>query len=139
LQVSSVQFVCCEQALSTSIKCVSVRSLRIRYGRTMESCIIKESMVDHHSTCGQNDSLQRRTVTRGRLISAAPVNRRGQLCRCVALAHGCCRKLTGKLIDLLSCRYRLIPPPTHTHTHTHTRPFNGPFFRDYPGEPVPER
>jgi len=23
----------------------------------------------------------------------------------------------------------------HTHTHTHT----GPFFRDYPGEPVPER
>jgi len=26
----------------------------------------------------------------------------------------------------------------HTHTHTHTHPFNGPFFRDYPGEPVPE-
>jgi len=25
-----------------------------------------------------------------------------------------------------------------THTHTHT-PFNGPFFRDYPGELVPER
>ena len=25
----------------------------------------------------------------------------------------------------------------HTHTHTHT--FNGPFFQDYPGEPVPER
>ena len=24
-------------------------------------------------------------------------------------------------------------------THTHTHPFNGPFFRDYPGEPVPER
>ena len=24
-----------------------------------------------------------------------------------------------------------------THTHTHT--FNGPFVRDYPGEPVPER
>ena len=23
--------------------------------------------------------------------------------------------------------------------HTHTHPFNGPFFRDYPGEPVPER
>jgi len=21
----------------------------------------------------------------------------------------------------------------------HTHPFNGPFFRDYPGEPVPER
>ena len=26
----------------------------------------------------------------------------------------------------------------HTHTHTHTHPFNG-FFRDHPGEPVPER
>ena len=26
-----------------------------------------------------------------------------------------------------------------TDTHTHTHPFNGPFFRDYPGEPVPER
>ena len=26
-------------------------------------------------------------------------------------------------------------PNTHTHTHT----FNGPFVRDYPGEPVPER
>jgi len=26
-----------------------------------------------------------------------------------------------------------------THTHTHTHPFNGPFFRDYPGGPVPER
>ena len=25
------------------------------------------------------------------------------------------------------------------HTHTHTHPFNGPFFRDYPGELVPER
>ena len=25
------------------------------------------------------------------------------------------------------------------HTHTHTHPFNGRFFRDYPGEPVPER
>ena len=25
-----------------------------------------------------------------------------------------------------------------TNTHTHT-PFNSPFFRDYPGEPVPER
>ena len=137
MQVSSVQFVCCEQALSTSIKCVSVRSSRIRYGRSMESCIIKESMVDHHSTCGQNDSLQRRTVTRGRLISAAPVNRRGQLGRCVAFAHGCCLKLTGKLIDLLSCRYRFRR--LHTPTHTHTRPFNGPFFRDYPGEPVPER
>ena len=24
--------------------------------------------------------------------------------------------------------------PTHTHTHT----FNGPFARDYPGEPVPK-
>jgi len=24
-------------------------------------------------------------------------------------------------------------------THTHTHPFNGPFFRDYPGEPLPER
>ena len=23
--------------------------------------------------------------------------------------------------------------------HTHTHPFNGPLFRDYPGEPVPER
>ena len=23
--------------------------------------------------------------------------------------------------------------------YTHTHPFNGPFFRDYPGEPVPER
>ena len=23
-----------------------------------------------------------------------------------------------------------------TGTHTHTYPFNGPFFRDYPGEPV---
>jgi len=22
---------------------------------------------------------------------------------------------------------------------THTHPFNGPFFQDYPGEPVPER
>jgi len=93
-------------------------------------------MVDHHSTCGQNDSLQRRNVTRGRLISAAPVNRRGgQLGRCVALAHGCCRKLTGKLIDLLSYRYRF----RRLHTSTHTRPFNGPFFRGYPGEPVPER
>jgi len=28
---------------------------------------------------------------------------------------------------------------THTRTHTRTRAFNGPFFRDYPGEPVPER
>ena len=28
---------------------------------------------------------------------------------------------------------------THTHTHTHTHPFNGPFFQDYPGGPVPER
>ena len=27
----------------------------------------------------------------------------------------------------------------HTHTHTHTHTFNGPFFRNYPGEPVPER
>ena len=27
---------------------------------------------------------------------------------------------------------------THTHTHTHT-PVQRPFFRDYPGEPVPER
>jgi len=24
-------------------------------------------------------------------------------------------------------------------THTHTHPFSGPFVRDYPGEPVPER
>ena len=29
---------------------------------------------------------------------------------------------------------------THeTHTHTHTHPFNGPFFRDNPGAPVPDR
>ena len=27
--------------------------------------------------------------------------------------------------------------PLHTHTHTH--PFNGIFFPDYPGEPVPDR
>ena len=27
----------------------------------------------------------------------------------------------------------------HLGTHTHTHPFNGPSFRDYPGEPVPER
>jgi len=25
------------------------------------------------------------------------------------------------------------------HTHTNTHPFNGPFVRDYPGEPVQER
>jgi len=25
------------------------------------------------------------------------------------------------------------------HTHTHTHPFNGPCYRDYPGEPVPDR
>ena len=27
----------------------------------------------------------------------------------------------------------------HTHTHAHTHPLNGPFARDYLGEPVPER
>jgi len=27
----------------------------------------------------------------------------------------------------------------NTVTHTHTHPFNGPFFRDYLGEPVPKR
>ena len=27
----------------------------------------------------------------------------------------------------------------NTHIHTHTHQFNGPFLRDYPGEPVPER
>ena len=32
-------------------------------------------------------------------------------------------------------------PPTLTAwwSLSHTHPFNGPFFRDYPGEPVPER
>jgi len=63
-----------------------------------------------------------------RLISAAPVTRRGgQLGRCVALAHGCCRKLTGKLIDLLSYRYRFrrLHTPTHTHTPVFTAPFSG--------------
>ena len=27
----------------------------------------------------------------------------------------------------------------HISLITHTHPFNGPFFQDYPGEPVPER
>ena len=28
---------------------------------------------------------------------------------------------------------------SYTDTHTHIHPFNGWFFRDYPGEPIPER
>jgi len=35
--------------------------------------------------------------------------------------------------------YRSIISVNTAYTHTHTHPFNGPFFRDYPGEPVPER
>ena len=35
-----------------------------------------------------------------------------------------------------SCSIYLHSLAAHTHTHTHT--FNGPFVRDYPGEPVPE-
>jgi len=27
----------------------------------------------------------------------------------------------------------------YVYMYTHTHPFNGFFFRDYPGEPVPER
>jgi len=38
-----------------------------------------------------------------------------------------------------ACQCKRLRYRKHTHTHTHTHPFNGIFFRDYPGEPVRER
>jgi len=41
-----------------------------------------------------------------------------------------------QLADRLVCEFTLTPTTATTHTHT---PIQRPFFRDYPGGPVPER
>jgi len=41
------------------------------------------------------------------------------------------------IIISIACKHNKMSILTHTHTHTHTR--LTAFFRDYPGEPVPER
>ena len=43
--------------------------------------------------------------------------------------------------DMLSHGNEMLPYAHEmlSREHTHTQPFNRPFFRDYPGEPVPKR
>ena len=70
----------------------------------------------------RTSSLQLRTAeSHWRGESSSPVQRRSEQ----QLQHG--------HLNINACRDDMSP------AHTHTHPFNGPFFRDYPCEPVPQR
>ena len=49
-----------------------------------------------------------------------------------------CNAELWMLVQPYACVKLWTVGPTRT-VSTHTYPFNGPFFRDYPGEPVPKR
>ena len=49
----------------------------------------------------------------------------------------CLTCICSLYLILPACKW-LAPFAADVYTHTHTHPFNGPFFRDYPGGPVPE-
>jgi len=93
-----------------------------------------------HVDCSERDAWGRRTT---QVVAMDAQVRQSQKS---PVHHHRWRKLLGRARHGPStfgpCGLRLSlarPLLILAYTRTHTHPCNGPFFRDYPGEPVPQR